>query len=176
MHNIMNYSLHDHEQLHHFLTQMHFEIFKSLYRYIAKTIWTSILFIITTMLLVLELHFSWLLLSKAYFKVCFEVKKISRVAIFFRSIPILLGTNIPNDIASYIVLCITKSFCVYSYSPNCTCLRKRQMGCYSVACYSTDVDTQPIPATCTQCSNPTDLSKLMKHLKLSANYLIISNM
>ena len=45
---------------------------------------------------------------------------------------------------------------MYSYSPDSTCLCKRQMGYCSAAYYSTD--TRSIPETCTQCSNPTDLS------------------
>ena len=49
-------------------------------------------------------------------------------------------------------------FYMYSYSPDSTCLCKRQMGYCSAAYYSTDA--RPIPATCTQCSNPTDLSCL----------------
>ena len=81
------------------------------------------------------------------------------------SIRTLLGNSIPNDIASYIVLCITKSF-VYSYSswPDCTCLCKCQMGYCCAAYYSTD--TRPIPTTCTQYSNPTDLSTLDETFKI----------
>ena len=49
---------------------------------------------------VLELHFSRLLSSKAYFKVCLEVWKILQP--FFSCQSLLLGTIISSDIASYI--------------------------------------------------------------------------
>ena len=44
---------------------------------------------------VLELHFSWLLSSKAYLKVCFEVQKVQLPFLSCKSL--LLGTNVPND-------------------------------------------------------------------------------
>ena len=56
----------------------------------------------------------------------------------------------------YILSWVRLQIYMYSYSPDSTCLCKRQMGYCSAAYYSTD--TRPIPATYTQCSNPTDLS------------------
>ena len=49
---------------------------------------------------VLQLHFSQLLLSKAYFKVRFEVQKIWQP--FFSCQSLLLGTSVPNDACMYI--------------------------------------------------------------------------
>ena len=43
----------------------------------------------------MELHFSQVLSSKAYFKVCCEVHKIGCYFISCQSL--LLGTNLPND-------------------------------------------------------------------------------
>ena len=73
--------------------QVDFESFKILYRHNYSDFQCNV----TT---VLELHFSRLLSSKAYFKACFEVRKAWLP--FFSCQSLLLGTNISNDICDWI--------------------------------------------------------------------------
>ena len=54
--------------------QMGFKIFKILYK--LNYLGYYFVYYHSNVTTVLELHFSWLLSSKAYFKVCFEVQKI----------------------------------------------------------------------------------------------------
>ena len=67
-----------------------FEIFKIHYR----LNYSGFYFVCyhSNVITVLELHFSWLLSSKAYFKVCFKCRKP-----FFSYQSLLFGASIPND-------------------------------------------------------------------------------
>ena len=72
---------------------MDLEIFKILYRLNYSAFYfVQYYHNVTT---VLELHFSRLLSSKAYFKVCFEMGKIWLP--FFSCQSLQLGTSVPND-------------------------------------------------------------------------------
>ena len=70
-------------------TRMDLEIFKILYRLNYSAFYFVQYYCIVTT--VLELHFSRLLSSKAYFKVCFEMGKFWLP--FFSCQPLLLGTK-----------------------------------------------------------------------------------
>ena len=92
---------------------MGFEILKILYR--LNYLGFHFVYYHCNVATVLELHFSRLLPSKGYFKVCFEVS----VAIFARR-SLLLGTSIPNNssmtLHSIIAVYTGPEECLYNWS------------------------------------------------------------
>ena len=88
-----------------------FKIFEILY----KLNYSSFHFVLyyCNVTTVLELHFSWFLSRKVYFKVCFEVQKIWLP--FFSYQSLLLGTSVPNDKFIHTYIYIYIYIYIYNY-------------------------------------------------------------
>ena len=103
-------------------SQVEFKIFKIFYRLSYSGIY--FVYYHSNVTTVLELYLSWLLSSKAYFKVCFEVWKIWLP--FFPCQSLLLGTNVCNDIYHVLGRLLQESK-LYAWHDLCSTIQHENM-------------------------------------------------